>query len=151
MTTTQARPAGDPVVDTSTEFGAHVAERLQREHIAWLTTVGRSGGTPQPNPVWFLWRDGEFLLFSKPNQAKLRNIEANPRVSLNLNSSESGGEIAILTGSARIDSDGATEDEIADFTTKYREPMVPLGYTAEQFYADYSVLVRITPDRLRGF
>ncbi|WP_280267702.1 TIGR03667 family PPOX class F420-dependent oxidoreductase [Nocardia wallacei] len=139
-----------PVVDVSTEFGAHVAERLGRETIAWLTTVGRSG-TPQPNPVWFLWRDGEFLVFSQANQAKLKNITGNPRISLHLNSTEHGGEVAVLTGDARIDEAGATPEEIAEFSTKYTQGFVDIKMPAEQFYATYSTLIRIRPDRLRGF
>ncbi len=46
----------------STPFGARVAQRLREEHLIWLTTVG-ADGTPQPNPVWFLW-DGASVLVS---------------------------------------------------------------------------------------
>ncbi|NNH71813.1 TIGR03667 family PPOX class F420-dependent oxidoreductase [Nocardia uniformis] len=150
MTTPDARPAAVSVVDTDTEFGAHAAERLERETVAWLTTVGPSG-TPQPNPVWFLWNGSEILLFSEPNQPKLRNIARNPRVSLNLNSTASGGEVLVLTGAARIDPTDPNPDEIARYTAKYTEGLADLKMTAEQFYATYSQAVRITPDRLRGF
>ncbi|MFI9506255.1 TIGR03667 family PPOX class F420-dependent oxidoreductase [Nocardia sp. NPDC052566] len=150
MTTTASDRSATPVVDPDTELGAKVAERLEREQVIWLTTVG-STGTPQPNPVWFQWRDGEFLLFSQADKPKLRNLTRNPRVSLNLNSTEHGGEVAILTGTARIDENGASADEIAAYTEKYSRGMVDISMTAEQFYAEYSVAVRITPDRLRGF
>ncbi|MBB5912929.1 PPOX class probable F420-dependent enzyme [Nocardia transvalensis] len=146
MTSTNNRP----VVDPGTEFGAHVAERLRGETIGWLTTVGPSG-TPQPNPVWFLWRGGEFLVFSQANQAKLRNIARNPRIALHLNSSEQGGEVAVLTGTARIDDGGPTPEEIADYSEKYAQGFVSIGMAPEKFYATYSTLIRITPDRLRGF
>ncbi|MCM6771981.1 TIGR03667 family PPOX class F420-dependent oxidoreductase [Nocardia sp. CDC159] len=138
------------VVDTGTEFGAHVADRLTGEAVVWLTTVGRSG-TPQPNPVWFLWHEGEFLVFSLPDQAKLRNIAGNPRVSLNLNSTAEGGEVAVLTGTARLDDTGADATEIDLYTKKYREAMTHINYTPEKFFAEYNALIRITPDRLRGF
>ena len=39
-------------IDTSTEFGAKVASRIEEQKLAWLTTID-SKGTPQPNPVWF--------------------------------------------------------------------------------------------------
>ncbi|MFI1914966.1 TIGR03667 family PPOX class F420-dependent oxidoreductase [Nocardia sp. NPDC020380] len=139
-----------PVVNTSSDFGSHVANRLERDFVIWLTTVGPTG-TPQPNPVWFLWDGTEFLLFSKPDQAKLRNIAHNPRVALNLNSTPGGSEIAILTGTARLPEEAATADEIAAYTKKYASGMTDIGLTVEQFYADYSVPIRITPDRLRGF
>ncbi|WP_225729956.1 MULTISPECIES: TIGR03667 family PPOX class F420-dependent oxidoreductase [unclassified Nocardia] len=149
MTATESDRSAS-VVDPNTEYGARVTERLARETVIWLTTVGASG-TPQPNPVWFQWRDEEFLLFSEPNQAKLRNLTRNPRVALNLNTAASGNDVAVLTGTARIDPNGATPDEIEAFTTKYRKGMTSISLTPEQFYAKYSTVVRITPDRLRGF
>lgn len=150
MTTTASDTATPPVLDPATPFGAKVAERLERENVIWLTTVGPSG-TPQPNPVWFQWRDDEFLLFSKPNQAKISNLIRNPRVSLNLNSTEHGYEVAIFTGAARVDPETPSAEEIAAFTEKYTDGLAGLEMTAEQFYAEYSVVIRITPDRLRGF
>ncbi|MEV6135862.1 TIGR03667 family PPOX class F420-dependent oxidoreductase [Nocardia sp. NPDC051990] len=150
MTTTESERSATPVVDTGTAFGARVADRLEREHVIWLTTVGGSG-TPQPNPVWFQWRDGEFLIFSQADKPKLRNIARNPRVSLHLNSTATGGDVVVLTGTARIDEAGPTPAEVAEFTAKYTEGLASLSMTEEQFHADYSVAVRITPDRLRGF
>ncbi|MET8878503.1 TIGR03667 family PPOX class F420-dependent oxidoreductase [Nocardia sp. NPDC004604] len=138
------------IVDTGTAFGAKVAARLAQENIIWLITVGPSG-TPQPNPVWFQWRDGEFLIFSQADKSKLRNIARNPRVSLHLNSTESGGDVVVLTGTARIDESGATPAETAAFTEKYTEGLASISMTEDQFHAEYSVTVRITPDRLRGF
>jgi PPOX class probable F420-dependent enzyme len=81
------------MLDTTSEAGARAEERLRSEEIAWLTTV-RPDGQPQSVPMWFLW-DGEgFLVYSRPGVRKLRNIEANPRINLNLNSNENGGDIS---------------------------------------------------------
>ena len=53
----------------------------------------RPDGQPQSVPVWFL-RDGEgFLVCSGPGARKLRNIEANPKINLSLNSSANGGDV----------------------------------------------------------
>ncbi|WP_280239110.1 TIGR03667 family PPOX class F420-dependent oxidoreductase [Nocardia abscessus] len=150
MTSTASDRSAAPVVDTGTEFGAKVAERLNRESVLWLTTVGPTG-TPQPNPVWFQWLDGEFLIFSKSGQSKVRNIQRNPRVALNLNSTETGGDVVVLTGTARVVEQRPSAAEIASFTTKYAEGLRSIEMTDEQFYAEYSVVVRVTPDRLRGF
>ncbi|MDH3426650.1 MAG: nitroreductase/quinone reductase family protein, partial [Acidimicrobiia bacterium] len=61
----------------------HTTKRLQNDLIAWLTTVSR-GGQPQTSPVWFLWDDGAIWVYSLPDTARVRNIEANPKVSVNL-------------------------------------------------------------------
>lgn len=138
------------LIDQSTEFGKRATARLDDEVVAWLTTAGKSG-TPAPNPIWFLWHDDSLLVFSQPDKPKLRNIAHNPRVSLNLNSDRWGGEVVILSGSAKVDANGPSDDELAAYTAKYGEHIKNLGMTNEQFFADYSVLVRITPDRVRGF
>ena len=66
------------------EVEAELERLLCEEKIAWLTTV-RSDGTPQPTPVWFLWQQGTFLIYSQPEAKKIRNIANEPRVALNLN------------------------------------------------------------------
>lgn len=138
------------LIDTTTDFGKRTVDRLGKEDVGWLTTVGKSG-TPAPNPVWFLWYDETLLVFSQPDKPKLRNIARNPKVSLNLNSSSTGGDVVILAGEAAIDEKGPSDDERAVYTAKYAEPIKGLGMTPESFFADYSVLVRITPERIRGF
>ena len=69
--------------DPTTEFGAILQKRLENEKIIWLTTVGEDG-TPQPNPVWFLWDGETFLFYSQPTAHDLKHIARNPKVSLNL-------------------------------------------------------------------
>jgi PPOX class probable F420-dependent enzyme len=137
-------------IDTSTSFGSRIAQQLDDEVVIWLTTVARSG-TPAPTPVWFLWSGDEILIASQPDQAKLRNISAAPRVAANFNATHSGGEVGVLTGDAVIDESGLTDEERAAYNTKYEKPIAGLGMTPEQFHASYSVLIRITPDKLRGF
>ncbi|WP_067819252.1 TIGR03667 family PPOX class F420-dependent oxidoreductase [Nocardia inohanensis] len=138
------------IVDTGTKFGARVAERLDRDTIIWLTTVTPSGA-PSPNPVWFLWDGTEFLLFSEPGQAKLRNIAHDPKVTLNFNTDAGGGDVAVFTGTARIDDQPLTADEKARYTEKYTRGLAEIGMTAEKFYSTYSTPIRITPERVRGF
>jgi len=73
------------LVDVGTEFGARVTRRLREDGIAWLITVS-ADGTPQPNPVWFIWNGESALIYSVPRQAKVKNIERNPKVALHLDS-----------------------------------------------------------------
>ena len=65
-----------------TPFGARVRERLRDDPFVWLTTVGEDG-TPQPNPVWFLWDGGDEVLVYNDNRARRLERFANGcRVSL---------------------------------------------------------------------
>jgi len=137
-------------IDTSTDFGKRIARQLDDERVLWLTTVGKSG-TPAPNPVWFLWHDGELLISSQPDKAKLHNIASHPQVALHFNATHTGGDVGIISGTATIDAHPITGEALAAYNTKYAPDIAGLGMTPETFHADYSVLIHITPTRLRGF
>ena len=126
------------------------AARLDSELIIWLTTV-RPNGQPQASAVWFLLEDGEFLVYSKPGVAKVDNIDANPRVALNLDGNGVGGDIVTIEGQARIVPDQAPAHEVSAFVAKYAERIERNGWTPASFAADYSVPIRITPTRSRAW
>lgn len=130
---------------------AHVRERLQNDLIAWLTTV-RPDGQPVTIPVWFLW-DGELLrIFSKPGQAKLRNIAANARVSVAIDDTRGGGDVISVDGTAVHDTGEPAQQTMVAYQDKYAEPIRGLGFTdAEAMAAEYSAAIVVTPTRLRGF
>lgn len=137
-------------IDTSTGFGARISKQLDDELVLWLTTVGKSG-TPAPNPVWFLWNGTDILVFSQRDKAKLHNVAANSRVSLNFNATHTGGDVGIFTGTAVIDESHASAEDLDAYNSKYADGLSGLSMTPEQFHQDYPILIRITPDKLRGF
>jgi PPOX class probable F420-dependent enzyme len=132
--------------DTTTDVGKRAEARLMEEEITWMTTV-RSDGQPQTVPVWFLWDDDGFLIYSQPNRQKLKNISRNPHVGLNLNSNEQGNDAVRLEGTASIDEDAPLSSEIAPYVEKYRESIARIGYDVEGFARAYSVAVRVRPER----
>jgi PPOX class probable F420-dependent enzyme len=69
--------------------------------IIWLITVD-ADNRPQPRPVWFHWDGETVLIFSESNKAKLRHIARNPKVSLNFNTDEDGGDVAVLDSDENI-------------------------------------------------
>lgn len=139
------------VVDTDTEFGARVDRRLHTERIAWLVTVG-GGQAPYPNPVWFYWDGGSILVYSQPGQAKLRHIEQNPNVAVHLDSQSSGDDVVIVNGTASIDDSAPRADQIPEYVDKYRDEMRRLNLgTPAEMAAAYTVAIRITPTKVRGY
>ncbi len=141
---TDARPIPDP----ATEAGAQVIERLERELIAWLTTVSPAG-QPQSSPIWFLWADGDILMYSRLGAPRTRNVAAQPRVSLNLNTDGDGDEVVTFEAEARIDPDAPPASAVPGFIAKYRRLLDEYGWSAEKFSADYPTTIRIRPTRLR--
>ena len=69
------------LLDLSKERDAHIEQRLRTDHVIWLVTV-RPDGRPHAVAVWFLWDSDTILIFSKPNNQKIRNLQANPNVLL---------------------------------------------------------------------
>jgi hypothetical protein len=71
-----------------------VLARLASARNYWLSTVGRNGG-PHAVPVWGAALDGTLYLYSERRTAKARNLAADPRVVLHL---ESGDDVVIVHG-----------------------------------------------------
>ncbi|MBA2278562.1 MAG: TIGR03667 family PPOX class F420-dependent oxidoreductase [Chloroflexia bacterium] len=136
-------------IDQSSGFGQRTLRHLAEDSVVWLTT-SRTGGAPQPSPVWFLWQDGSLLVYSQPDTPKLRNIAANPRVSLNFNCTSQGGDVVVMTGTAEILGDAPPASQVADYIAKYERGIDQLGSTPERFASMYSVAVRVTPTSVRG-
>ncbi len=134
------------------EFGRQVRARLRDEQTIWLTTVG-ADGTPQPNPVWFLW-DGEsddVLIYNANKAARLRHIADRPQVSLNFNTGPGGEDVVVFTGTAEVDSAAPPVDRNAPYLAKYTAGIQGLGSTAEQMAANYATVLRIRLAKVRGF
>jgi PPOX class probable F420-dependent enzyme len=112
-----------------------------------VTVNGR--GSPQPSPVWFWWDGETFLVYSRPNTPKLRNIAANPRVALHLNDNGTGGDVVVVSGRAQ-QSDDPPADRITGYIEKYLGLIEGNNWTPPSFAADYSVPIRITPTRVHG-
>ena len=138
-------------IDTSTAFGADVMHRLDDQKLAWLTTVSQDG-TPQPNPVWYIWDDGVIYIFSKPNQAKLNNIRRSSRIALNLEATADEEHITIFTGTAEIIDRADLPEGILDrYATRYAEGMKGIQMTRAEYEAAYTIPIRFTPAKLRGW
>jgi PPOX class probable F420-dependent enzyme len=138
------------VLDPSNQAHAHASQRLGREHVAWLTTV-RADGQAQSTPVWFLWDGDTFLLYSQPDAQKVRNVAANPRVSLHLSDDGSGGDVVTFEGEATVEPDTPRADRVNGYLAKYREAIEALGYEPGPFARTYSMPIRVRPTRVRAW
>ena len=134
--------------DEGTEFGARVARHLREEIVVWMTTITPEGG-PLPMPVWFVWDGGEVVRMHSRRSARVRNIKANPHVSLNFSGDGRGGDIVVLSGTAAAGA-GAPADQDPEYLDKYRDHIARIGMTPDTFAQRYEVPVRIELTRLRG-
>jgi len=139
------------VIDPTTKAGARALERLERELVLWLTTVNWDG-QPQASPVWFLWVDGEILLYSRADTPRPANIRANPRIAAAFDSDGDGGDIVSIEGEARITRERAAAADVPPaYVAKYAERLAAFGWTMESMLVDYPVEIRVRPTRVRAW
>ncbi|MFK5584978.1 MULTISPECIES: pyridoxamine 5'-phosphate oxidase family protein [unclassified Serinicoccus] len=74
-----------------------VETRLREAQHYWLASV-RPDGRPHSVPRWGVWLEGRFWYDGAPSTRHTRNVEANPAVTLTL---ESGTEVVIVEGDSR--------------------------------------------------
>jgi PPOX class probable F420-dependent enzyme len=137
------------VFDEGTEFGARVARRLREEQVVWLTTV-TPAGAPLPRPVGFLWDGGDRVsVYSQPG-ARVRNIAANPQVTLNFDGDGRGGDVVVLAGTAQLDRSAPAADAFPAWLEKYAGQIAGFGMTPAAYAARFSVPIRILLTRVDG-
>ena len=136
------------MLDPSQEAHAHADRRLRSELVAWLTTV-RADGQPQSTPVWFLWDGRTFLLYSQPGAQKVRNVTANPKVSLHLGDDGAGDDVVTFEGTATVEPDTPRADRVLEYLAKYQAAIEALGYEPGPFARTYSTAIRVRPTRAR--
>ena len=76
-------------MDLNSDFGRAVQQQLRDQHVIWLTTVD-SNLMRQLRPVWFIWEQDSFLIFSQAQAHKIAHIKKHPKVALHFNTDETG-------------------------------------------------------------
>lgn len=89
-------------------------ERLTAARGYWLATT-RPDGRPHVMPVWGLWLAGLVCFSTDPGSRKGRNLAADPRVVVHL---ESADEVVIVEGTASPLGRGPL---LAEFVTRYAD------------------------------
>ena len=139
------------MVDLTSKFGRVVKEHLNNQYVIWLTTVD-SNLTPQPRPVWFIWEEDSFLVFSQANAYKIKHITKNPKVALHFNTDETGDKhVIIFLGDASIDTNCPPAHQVPAYFEKYKSGIADLNMTPEEFSCEYSTAIRIKPTQVRGW
>jgi PPOX class probable F420-dependent enzyme len=134
-------------LDTSTLGGKGAQGRLQKELIIWLGTVG-ADGHPHAVPVWFLWEGTSFLIYSVPGQ-KVRDVEANPKVTLHFNTTPDGGDVVRIDGEAKRLRRQPPAYKVPKYIRKYAALIKSYGWKPESFSREYNVALRVRPTRFR--
>jgi PPOX class probable F420-dependent enzyme len=139
------------MIDFNSDLGRKARKLLDSEYVIWLTTVGKDG-TPQPRPVWFVPYNDDVLIYSQPKTSKVAHIRRQPQVSLHFNTDARGDEtVIVFTGLAKLDASVPAPDRISAYIDKYRQGILDLDYTVEQFTGAYVQAIRVELNSLRGW
>jgi PPOX class probable F420-dependent enzyme len=131
-------------------FGERARTRLHDDYVIWLTTVA-ADGTPQPNPVWFLWDGADsIVVYNRADAHRLAHVDARPQLALHLDGDGRGGNIVVLSATAQRNAELPAAHENADYVAKYGAGMTRVSGSAENFAAEYPVPLQITIRRIRG-
>lgn len=95
-----------------------VARRFDEAPSWWAATTGPAG--PHSVPVWGVVVDGALTFYGSPTAVRSRNLAADPRLVLHLESSE---DVLILHGTAAaVGPAGGDAAVNAAYAAKYRDP-----------------------------
>jgi PPOX class probable F420-dependent enzyme len=131
---------GTPATDEGLLPWSFVEERLGPARIYWVAST-RPDGRPHAVPTWGVWLEGQFYMEGSPDTRRFRNLEANPAVSVHL---ESGDEVVILEGQTEVvgvPDRPLAERLAAEFTAKYSAS----GYSPTPEQWDRGGLYRVRP------
>ncbi len=111
------------------------SERLEREANIWLATT-RPDGRPHLVPIWFVWHDQKIYILTTLSTVKARNLLANPRASVAL---ESGSQPVIAECTAQLVEKPYPDELSAAFQRKYNWDISRDG--------EYDGLFALTPQK----
>jgi PPOX class probable F420-dependent enzyme len=134
------------MLDLSTARDRHVDERLRSEPIIWLATT-RPDGRPHNIPVWFWWDGETVLIFSQPNNQKIRNLRHSSHAVLTLNAIDDGEDVVIIEGTAELVDRPAGELMLPAFGEKYADLFVRIKSDPAKMAAEYNQPIRVTPTK----
>lgn len=121
-----------------------MAEFLERPLVAVFVTL-RANGAPHAIPIWYEYRDGEFIVFTSSTFQRVKNLERDSRAAITISTHDEPYMYVSAEGPVVITTEGVAETGLS-IARRY------MGERGDQFldevFDEDSVLLRLTPDRV---
>lgn len=127
-------------------FPTEALAHLDRDQIAWLTTV-TDAGAPSPTPIWFLRVGGEIVTFAEPAARKVANVRARPAATIHFDTDPAGQDVVVVHGTVRV-VDDLPPSSVPGYVEKYSEGLALWGIAPEDFDASNTAKLIFTPRRV---
>ena len=148
MTDIDPSPSDVLAAALSGEEADWARDHLERDVVAWLTTVAPDGRV-QSSVISFLFDAGRLYFYSQPETPKVRNLDHSSRVSFHLQSDGYGDHWLTIEGTAVIDRTIPPLDANEPYVAKYTEPHEHWRLDFTETARSFSVPIRIEPTRVR--
>ncbi len=121
-----------------------MAEFLERPLVAVMVTL-RANGSPHAIPIWYEYRDGDFVVFTSSTFVRVRNLQRDNRAAITVSNHEEPYMYVSAEGPVEVTHEGVAEAGLS-IARRY------MGERGDQFLDDvldkHSVLLRLTPERI---
>ena len=104
----------------------------------------RKDGTPQVTPVWIDIEDGTPLFNTAVGRVKYKNIQRDPRVTIEVQNHENPYECVMVTGTAELQEGEEAERHIDKLAKKY----LGVDEYPNRTEGEQRVIVRVKPERV---
>jgi PPOX class probable F420-dependent enzyme len=118
---------------------------LGEANVAVLATVDREGRA-HGAPVWYVYRDGAFIISTGRGSQKHRNVEANPEITIVVDRRTLPYYAVMASGRAEV-GPPLTEDERRELAVRYLGEELGNRYV-ERTNGQDAVTIRLRPRRL---
>lgn len=120
-------------------------ELLASDAPARLAYVARDG-TPRAIPIGYSWNGAEFLLFTSTNSAKVRALEARPKVALTLDTEGFPPRALLVRGTARLETVDGVPREFLDASALVGDEQRAAWESEVRSLYEQMVRVSVTPE-----
>jgi hypothetical protein len=117
-------------------------ELLQSSIPARLAYTARDG-SPRAIPIGFLWNGSAFVVATPPIAAKVRALQADPRVALTIDTNEFPPKVLLVRGTASLEVVNGVPDEYLE-ASKKAVPAEGMEAFEQQVRGLYKQMVRIS-------
>ena len=121
-----------------------MAEFLERPLVAVYVTL-RANGSPHAIPVWYEYRDGDFLVFTSSTFQRVKNLERDSRAAITISTHDVPYMYVSAEGPVSITPEGVAETGLS-IARRYMGDEAE-GYLTE-LLGEHSVVLRLTPERI---
>jgi hypothetical protein len=119
-----------------------LSQELMRSDIPARLAYTARDGSPRVIPIAFVWNGTEFVVCTPPNAAKVRALEADPKVALTIDTNTFPPRVLLVRGTARLEVVDGVPEEYLDASKKI---VGAEGFAEfeEQVRGSYGQMVRI--------